>query len=39
MKNWKNVLINSDLSLQDAIKILDKEALRIVLIVDENKNF
>lgn len=37
MKNWKNVLINSDLSLQDAIKILDKEALRIVLIVDENK--
>ncbi|WP_061235122.1 nucleotidyltransferase family protein [Leptospira weilii] len=36
MKNWKNTLISSNLSLQDAIKILDKGALRIVLIVDEN---
>ncbi|EMJ92106.1 nucleotidyltransferase family protein [Leptospira alstonii] len=36
MKNWKNVLINPNLSLQDAINVLDKGALRIVLIVDDS---
>ena len=36
MYNWKNILINKDSIITDAIDVLDKEALRIVLVVDEN---
>ncbi|EMO45807.1 nucleotidyltransferase family protein [Leptospira santarosai] len=36
MKNWRNIIISPDVTLQDAIKILDKEALRIALITDGN---
>ena len=36
MYNWKNILLNKDSIITDAIDVLDKEALRIVLVVDEN---
>lgn len=32
---WKNVLIKPNNSLRDALKIIDTEALRIALVVDE----
>jgi len=35
MKQWRNALINCDASLEQAIEVLDKAALRIALIVDE----
>ncbi|MGD8203035.1 nucleotidyltransferase family protein [Pantoea sp. FN0305] len=34
-KNWKKVLLSPGATLKQALSILDKEALRIVLIVDE----
>lgn len=37
MSKWKNVLVEPATSLRDAIRILDKEALRIVLVVDEKR--
>jgi len=33
MKDWRKALVNSDVSLEQAVKILDKAALRIALIV------
>ena len=34
MKSWRNAVVGRDTSLQKAIEILDKAALRIVLVVD-----
>lgn len=36
MKPWRKALVNSDVSLEYAIKALDKAALRIALVVDAN---
>ncbi|MDR9424087.1 MAG: nucleotidyltransferase family protein [Marinobacter sp.] len=35
MKQWRNALVNPDVSLEQAIGALDKAALRIALVVDE----
>jgi dTDP-glucose pyrophosphorylase len=35
MKQWRNAQINRDTSLEQAIEVLDKAALRIALVVDE----
>lgn len=36
MKPWRKALVNSDVTLEQAIQVLDKAALRIALIVGEN---
>ena len=36
MKNWKDALIGPESTLEAAIATLDRSALRIVLVVDEN---
>ncbi|WP_339798985.1 nucleotidyltransferase family protein [uncultured Marinobacter sp.] len=36
MKPWRKALVNSDVTLEQAIEILDKAALRIALVVDSN---
>lgn len=36
MHNWKNVLLKPEDSMGYAIEVLDKEALRIVIVVNEN---
>lgn len=33
--NWKNILINPDQSLYDALQIIDQESLRIALVVND----
>lgn len=38
MKLWRNALVESDASLEQAIEVLDKAALRIALIVDNDNN-
>lgn len=35
MRKWQSVLIGPDISLEDAIATLDREALRIVIVVDD----
>lgn len=35
MKQWRNALVNPGFSLEQAIGVLDKAALRIALVVDE----
>lgn len=35
MKRWKEVLVSAQTSLHNAIKVLDENALKIVLVVDE----
>ena len=35
MKQWRDALVNRDASLEQAIEVLDKAALRIALVVDE----
>ncbi|MBS8230191.1 MULTISPECIES: nucleotidyltransferase family protein [Marinobacter] len=35
MKQWRNALVNRGVSLEQAIEVLDKAALRIALVVDE----
>ncbi len=37
MKSWRKALLNSDVSLERAIQVLDEAALRIALIVDEEE--
>lgn len=37
MKEWKNVLVSSDTSIREAIRIIDQGALKIALVVDEEK--
>ncbi|MBE0440315.1 MAG: nucleotidyltransferase family protein [Gammaproteobacteria bacterium] len=34
MKHWRNALVNIDVSLEQAISVLDKAALRIAIVVD-----
>ena len=35
MKQWRNALVNRGVSLEQAIEVLDKAALRIALVVDD----
>ncbi|WP_027849364.1 nucleotidyltransferase family protein [Marinospirillum minutulum] len=35
MKDWKSVVINSDATIRDAMRVIDQAALRIGLICDE----
>ncbi|NYR13108.1 CBS domain-containing protein [Pseudoalteromonas sp. MIP2626] len=35
--NWQKVVITPTVSIKDALKVIDKEALRVALIVDNNK--
>lgn len=37
MRNWKKVILDVNNSMLDAIEVLNKEALRIVLIVDKDQ--
>lgn len=34
---WQNVLVRPEQPIYDALKVIDQEALRIALVVDENK--
>ena len=36
MKPWRKALVNSDATLEQAIGVLDKAALRIAVVVDAN---
>tara|TARA_R100000789_G_scaffold11804_1_gene15740 strand:+ start:3719 stop:4774 length:1056 start_codon:yes stop_codon:yes gene_type:complete len=36
MKPWRKALVNSDVTLEQAIEVLDKAALRIALVVDSS---
>lgn len=36
-ENWNKVVINSSASIEYALKVIDKEALRVALVVDDNK--
>jgi len=35
--NWKRVVIEPSLSIREALKIIDREALRVALVVDNNR--
>ncbi|MBU2881831.1 nucleotidyltransferase family protein [Psychrosphaera sp. B3R10] len=35
--NWKNVVISEEMSIKGALAVIDKEALRIALVVSNNK--
>ncbi|MCE8027082.1 CBS domain-containing protein [Halomonas daqingensis] len=37
MKKWESALVSPDVSLGEAIKVLDREALRIALVVDRQR--
>ena len=37
MRNWKKVILNVNNSMLDEIEVLNKDALRIVLIVDQDQ--
>ena len=37
MKPWRKTLVNNSVTLEQAIEVLDRGALRIALIVDENE--
>ncbi|MFI8557803.1 CBS domain-containing protein [Pseudomonas putida] len=37
MKQWQSVLLRPDVALEDAIAVLDREALRIVIVTDEEQ--
>ncbi|EAQ36392.1 nucleoside-diphosphate-sugar pyrophosphorylase [Nitrobacter sp. Nb-311A] len=37
MKNWEIVLIDPELSLREALEVIDRAGTRMVLIVDENR--
>jgi len=39
MHNWKKTILSKADTIQTAIKILESESLRIVLVVDENNRF
>ena len=36
--NWKNILVSPTLSIENVLKIIDSEALKIVLVVDEHQH-
>ena len=35
--NWQKVVIDPSISIKEALKVIDKEALRVALVVDNNK--
>ncbi|GAA77699.1 nucleotidyltransferase family protein [Pseudoalteromonas sp. BSi20495] len=35
--NWQKVVIESSVSIKEALRVIDKEALRVALVVDNNK--
>src|SRR5690606_15710198 len=37
MKKWESALVNPDDNLERAIQVLDRESLRVALVVDNNK--
>lgn len=37
MKNWQSILVSPGASLEKAIEVLDREALRLVMVVDEDR--
>ena len=37
MKNWKKIIVYSDMSLGDVIKIIDKTALQIAIVLTKDK--
>lgn len=37
MKEWQSVLLSPDVTLEDAIAVLDREALRIVIVTDDQQ--
>lgn len=37
MSKWESVLVSPQLALEDAIKVLDKEGLRLVMVVDAQR--
>ena len=34
--NWKNILVSPDTNIQEVLQVLDKEAMQLVLVVDEH---
>lgn len=34
--NWKNILVSPSASIQEVLKVIDKEALKLALVVDDN---
>ena len=36
MKNWKNIALSETANIKEALQIIDKSALQIALVVDEN---
>lgn len=36
MRNWKNTILNQTATMQEAIEVLNNEALRIVMVVDQD---
>lgn len=36
MQHWKNVLIRPDSTLREALEIINREALRVALVIDDN---
>ncbi|WP_392340482.1 nucleotidyltransferase family protein [Moritella marina] len=34
--NWKNILVSPDIHVQEVLQVLNKEAMQLVLVVDEN---
>ena len=37
MHDWKKIILNQSLTMKEAIQVLNDEALRIVLVVDDNQ--
>ena len=37
MKNWKKIIVEPKMSLEEVIRIIDKTALQIAIVLDENK--
>lgn len=38
MRDWERILISPDASLKEALEVIDREALRIALVVDEQRH-
>ena len=34
--NWKNILVSPDMNIQDVLQVLNREAMQLVLVVDDN---
>ena len=35
--NWKNILVSPSVSIQNVLKVIDKEALKLALVVDDDE--